>query len=107
MFENRVFWRVFGPKRDEVTGEWRKLHIEELRDLYSFPDIVRVLKSRRKRRVGMWCVWGRGELCTGFWWGNRRERGYWGDLDVDGRIILRWIFGRWEEVETGCGVGSG
>ena len=46
MFENRVFWRVFGPKRDEVTGEWRKLHIEELRDLYSLPNIVRVVKSR-------------------------------------------------------------
>ena len=49
MFENRVLWRVFGPKRDEVTGEWRKLHNEELSDLYSLPNIVRVVKSRRLR----------------------------------------------------------
>jgi hypothetical protein len=47
MFENRVLRRVFGPKRDEVTGEWRKLHSEELNDLYSLPSIVRVVKSRR------------------------------------------------------------
>jgi hypothetical protein len=49
MFENRVLRRVFGPKRDEVTGEWRKLHNEELSDLYSLPNIVRVVKSRRMR----------------------------------------------------------
>jgi len=50
--ENRVLRRVFGPKRDEVTGEWRKLHNEELRDLYSLPNIVRVVKLRRMRWVG-------------------------------------------------------
>ena len=44
MFENRVLRRIFGPKRDEVTGEWRKLHNEELNDLYSSPNIVRVIK---------------------------------------------------------------
>ena len=48
VFENTVLRRVFGPKRDEVTGEWRKLHNEELNDLYSLPNIVRVVKSRRK-----------------------------------------------------------
>jgi len=48
MFENRVLRRVFGPKRDEVTGEWRKLH-NEISDLYSLPNIVRVVKSRRIR----------------------------------------------------------
>ena len=46
VFENRVLRRVFGPKRDEVTGEWRKLHNEELSDLYSLPNIVWVVKSR-------------------------------------------------------------
>ena len=46
----------------------------------------------------MWRLWGRGELCTGFWWGNLRERDHWGDPDVDGRIILRWNFRKWEGV---------
>ena len=47
VFENRVLRRVFGPKRDEVTGEWKKLHNEELSDMYSLPNIARVAKSRR------------------------------------------------------------
>jgi hypothetical protein len=52
VFENRVLRRVFWPKRDEVTGEWRMLHNEELNDLYSLPNIVRVVKSRRMRWAG-------------------------------------------------------
>ena len=52
MFENRVLRRVFGPKRDEVTGEWGQLHNEELNDLYSLPNIVRVVKSRRMSWAG-------------------------------------------------------
>jgi hypothetical protein len=52
VFENRVLRRVFGPKRDEVTGEWRKLHNEELSGLYSLPNIVRMVKSRRMRWEG-------------------------------------------------------
>jgi hypothetical protein len=52
VFENRVLRRVFGLKRDEVTGEWRKLHNEELNDRYSLPNIVRVVKSRRMRWAG-------------------------------------------------------
>ena len=50
----------------------------------------------------MWRVWGRIEGCTGCWWGSLRERGHWGDQDVDGRIILRWIFMKLEGV-----VGTG
>ena len=61
VFENRVLRRVFGPKRDEVTGEWRKLHNEELSDLYSLPNIVRVVKSRRMKWVGHV---GGGERCA-------------------------------------------
>ena len=52
MFENRVLRRIFGPKRDDVTGEWRKLHNEELNNLYSSPNTVRVIKSRRMRWAG-------------------------------------------------------
>jgi hypothetical protein len=52
VFENRVMRRIFGPKRDEVTGKWRKLHSEELHNLYSSPDITRQVKSRRMRWVG-------------------------------------------------------
>jgi hypothetical protein len=52
VFENRVLRRIFGPKKDEVTGEWRKLHKEELRDLYCSPSIIRIIKSRRMRWMG-------------------------------------------------------
>jgi hypothetical protein len=51
-FENRKFRRIFGPKRDQVTGEWRKLHNEKVHNLYSSPNIIRVIKSRRIKRMG-------------------------------------------------------
>jgi hypothetical protein len=92
MLANRVLRRMFGPKRDEVTGEGRKLHKKELNDLYRSPNIVRVIKSRRMRWAGNVARIGRGEAYIGFWWVNLRERDHLGDLDVDGRIILRWIF---------------
>ena len=64
VFENRMLRRVFGPKRDEVTGEWRKLHNAELSDLYSLQNFVRVVKSRRMRWAGH--VARMGQECTGF-----------------------------------------
>ena len=60
VFENMVLRRVFGRKKDEVTGEWGKLHKEELRDLYSLPNIVRVAKSRRMRWTGHVARMGEG-----------------------------------------------
>jgi hypothetical protein len=87
-----VLRRIFGPKRGDVTGEWRNLHAEKLHYLYSSPTIVRVIKSRRIRLAGYVLRMGRGEACTEIWWENLRERHHWGDLGVDGRIILRPIF---------------
>jgi hypothetical protein len=60
VFENRVLRRIFGSKRDELTGEWRKIHNEELNDLYYSPNIVRVITSRRMRRVGYVACMGQG-----------------------------------------------
>ena len=88
MFENRVLRRIFGPRRDEVTGEWRRLHNEELNDLYSSPNIVRVIKSRRMRWAEHVARMGKERCSVGSWWGNRREGNCWGDLGVDGRVIL-------------------
>ena len=67
MFESRVLRRIFVPKRDEVTGEWRKLHNEELNDLYCTQNIFLVKKSRRIRWAGHVARMGRGEAYTGFW----------------------------------------
>jgi len=79
-------------KMDEIKGEWRKLHNEELNKLYTSPNTVRVIKSRRMRWVQHVACMGRKEAYTGFWWGNLRERDHLKDPGVDGRIILRWIF---------------
>jgi hypothetical protein len=73
VFENTVLRRIFGLKREEVTWEWRRLHNGELNDLYSSPNIIRVIKSRRMRWAGHVHVWVRGEVHTGFWWGDLRE----------------------------------
>jgi hypothetical protein len=70
VFENRVLRRIFGPKRDEVTRGWRKLHNEELHGLYSSPSIIRVIKARRMSWAGMWRAWGRGGVHTTFWLGG-------------------------------------
>ena len=96
VFENRVLRRIFGPKRDEITRECRKLHNEELNDMYSSPNIVRVINSRRMRWAGHVARMGEGRGIYRVWWGNLRERDHVGDPGLDGRIILRSIFRKWD-----------
>ena len=104
VFENRVLRRIFGPRRDEVTGEWRRLHNEELNDLYSSPKIVRVIKSRRMRWAGHVACMGEERGCIGCWWGNRKEEDHWGGLGLDGLLILEQISRRWDAgIWTGLG----
>jgi hypothetical protein len=74
VYENRVLRRIFGPKRDEVTGEWRKLRNVELRDLYSSPSIIRIIKSRRTRWTSHVARMGRRGTRLAYWWKGQRER---------------------------------
>jgi hypothetical protein len=99
VFENRVLRGIFGPKRDEVTGEWRKLHNGELHNLYSSPDIIRQIKSRRMRLAGHVT-----RMCTGFWWESPKEKDNLKHQGVDGRMGSKWTLGRL--VGGGCGVDS-
>jgi hypothetical protein len=100
VFENRVLRKIFGPKREE-DGSWRKLHNDELHYLYSSPNIITVIKSRRMRWAGHVARMGegrggegRGEVLTGFWLGGPKARDHWEDLGVGGRIMLKWTLGR-------------
>jgi hypothetical protein len=102
VYENRVLRKVFGPKRDEVTGEWRKLHNEELNDLYPLLNIVRVVKSRQMRWAGHVAGMGKDKVVHRVLVASLRVRGHWGDQNVDGSKILRWIFRKLEGV-----VGTG
>jgi hypothetical protein len=74
LFENRVLRRIFGPKRDEVTGEWRKLHNEEIHNLYSSPDIIRQIKSRRMRWAAHVARMGEERKVYRVWWESPKER---------------------------------
>jgi hypothetical protein len=74
VLENRVLRRIFRPRRGEMTGEWRKLHNEELRDLYSSPSIIRIIKSMMIRWVRYVASMGRRGTLIGYWWESQRER---------------------------------
>jgi hypothetical protein len=81
---NRVLRRIFGPKRDEVTGGWRKLHNEELHSLYCSLSIIRMTKSRMARWAEHVARTGRRRMHIGYWWGSQKERDHWEDQDVGG-----------------------
>jgi hypothetical protein len=74
---------------EEVTGGWRKLHNEELHNLYLSPSIVRVIKSRRLRWAGHVARMGRRGMLIGYWWESQNERDDWNDRDVGGWTILK------------------
>jgi hypothetical protein len=74
VFENRVLRRIFGQKRDEVTGGWRKLHNEEFHNLYSSPNIITMMKSRRMVRLGDVVRMGRRGMHIGYWWESQKKR---------------------------------
>jgi hypothetical protein len=90
VFENRVLRRIFGPKRNEATGRWRELHNEELRDLYSSPSIIRMIKSRRVRWVGHLARMGEEKNAYRLLVGKQRSR----KTDV----------GRWRDGMGWCGL---
>jgi hypothetical protein len=102
VFENRALRGIFGPKRDEVTGEWRRLHNEELNCLYSSPNIIRVIKSRRMRWVGHVARMGEGRGTCRILVGR-----------LEGRRPLGRPRRRWEDKikmdlqEVGWGAGTG
>jgi hypothetical protein len=89
VFANRVLRRIFGPKRDEVTGEWRKLHSGELHNLYSPPNIIRQIKSRRMRWVGHVARMGEGRNVYRVLVGKPEGRKYSEDRGVDGGGIRK------------------
>jgi hypothetical protein len=95
VFENKELRRIF--------GQWTKLHNGEFLHLYSSPDIIRQIKSRRMWWAGVRHTWERGETRRGFWWESLKEKGHLKDQGVDGRMGSRWTSGR---LAGGCGVDS-
>jgi hypothetical protein len=94
VFVNKVLRRIFGSKRDEVTGEWRRLHNKELYALYSSPNIIRMMKSRRLRWAGHVARMGERNGAYRALVGKHKGRRLLGNPGIDGRIILKWIFER-------------
>jgi hypothetical protein len=86
VFENRALRRIFGPKRDEVTGECRKLHSGELHNLYSSPDVIRQMKSRRMRWAGHVARMGEGRNVYRILVGKPEGKDHLEDQCVDGRM---------------------
>jgi len=78
-----VLWKIFGPKKDEVTGEWRRLHSERLHDMYSSPNIIQLIKSSRVKWARKVARIGERSAYGVWWWGEPQERIHYEDLDVN------------------------
>jgi hypothetical protein len=103
VFENMVLRRIFGPKRNEITEQWRKLHNGELHVLYSPPDVIRQIKSRIMRRAGHVASMGEGRKVYRVLVGKPEGKNHLKDQGVDGRMGSKWTLGR---LVGGCGVDS-
>jgi hypothetical protein len=91
VFEKRVLRRIFGLKRDEVTGEWRKLHSQVLHNLHSSPKTIRYITSRRMRWARYMAHMGEEKKCARFWWERPKERDHSEEKGVDGFTWLRIV----------------
>jgi hypothetical protein len=105
VFENRVLRRIFGPKRYEVTGEWRKLHSEELHNLYSSPDIIWQIKSRRMMWAGHVARMGEERKLYKVLVRTPKEKYHSEDQGVGGKIESEWIL-QLGRLAGGCGLDS-
>ena len=91
VFQNKVLGKIFGAKKDEITGEWRTLHNAELQALYSSPNIIRNLKSRRLKCAGHLERMEQSRNAYKVLVGKPKERDLWEGQGVDGKTILKWI----------------
>jgi hypothetical protein len=98
MFENKVLRRIFGPKRDEVTGEWRQLHNEEVHDLFSSPNIIRIIKSKRLRWAENVARMEEKKNAYGLLVGKPEGKRLLGKPRHRWVVILGWILERWDGV---------
>jgi hypothetical protein len=103
VFANSLLRRIFQPKKDEVTGEWRKLRNGKLRNLYSSPDIIRQIKSRRMGWAGHVARMTEGRKVYRVLMGKPEGKGHLEDQGVDGRMGSKWTLGI---LVGGCGLGS-